>query len=314
MSGVMELMGLQEDFAAKPANTPMLVLMGATATGKSELAMELAQIIPAEIISADSMQLYKGMDIGVSKPTPDDRRKVAHHLIDICNINEPLDVYRYINLADKAICEIRSRGSIPLVVGGSGMYIRALLRGLDQLPSDTSLRETLDTKYSSDDGFAKLRDLMSIKDPEALAKLGYNRRKLIRALEVNILAGKTMSSLKKTWDAGMRRYDAKVWTVCRDKTELKQRIAQRTDEMLAAGWIEETQRLVGMGLLKSPTARQAIGYSTIAQFLDRKLDFQQMRDRIVTTTCQYAKRQNTWFRHQHPEAIQIKPEFTPGPP
>ncbi|MBN1864611.1 MAG: tRNA (adenosine(37)-N6)-dimethylallyltransferase MiaA [Victivallales bacterium] len=304
MSGVMELLGLSGDIVGDPEKAPVLVIMGATATGKSALAMELAEIIPAEIVSADSMQIYREMDIGVSKPTHEDRCKVPHHLLDVCEISEHLDVYRYVGLADAAICEIRKRCRIPLVVGGSGMYIRALLRGLDPLPSDHSLRMTLEQKYSSGTGFAKLRDLMSVKDPEAFAKLGHDRRKLARALEVNILTGKSIVSLQNTWGGGMR-YNVRAWTICRDRAELKERIGKRTDAMLSSGWIDETEKLVSAGLLQSPTARQAIGYATISEFLDGKITHTQMRDRIVTMTCQYAKRQATWFRHQHPEAMPI---------
>ena len=283
------------------SESPMIVIMGPTASGKSSLAMRIAQEIPAEIISADSMQIYRGMDIGVAKPTPEEQEKVPHHLIDLLDISEPINVFRYVDLAEQSICEIRKRGRIPLLVGGSGMYIRALLYGLDPLPSDSELRKELDAEFDSPEGFERLKTLMQKIDPEDFARWEQHQRKLIRALEVFKLTGQSITELQKSWDTGPK-YPVSAWRITMERAMLRERIAERTDKMLNDGWIEETEKLIEDGLLQSPTARQAIGYPVIADFLAGKMDENKMRDKIVTVTCQFARRQDTWFRNKHPEA------------
>ena len=284
-----------------PSEVPMIVIMGPTASGKSSLAMRIAQKIPAEIISADSMQIYKGMNIGVAKPTEAEQRKVPHHLIDLLEISEPINVFRYVDLAERAICEIRKKGRIPILAGGSGMYIRALLYGLDPLPSDPELRRELDGEFDSPEGFEKLKLLMQTIDPEDLARWKKHQRKLIRALEVFKLTGQSITALQKSWNTGLK-FPVSAWRIVMERSLLRNRIAERTDKMLSDGWIAETQTLIEQGLLKSPTAKQAIGYPVIADFLAGKLDKHQMRDKIITVTSQFARRQDTWFRNKHPEA------------
>lgn len=288
-----------------PENMPILVIMGPTASGKSSLAMALAEKLPVEIISADSMQIYKGMDIGVAKPSLEDQKKVPHHLIDLLEISEPLDVFKYVDLAEKAICEIRKNNHIPLLVGGSGMYIRALLYGLDPLPADSKLREELDFEFDSPEGFEKLKKVMKKVDPEDLARWEKHQRKLIRALEVFRITGKSITELQKSWDDGLKR-NVQAYKIVMERSILRERIAQRTGAMVKAGWIEETEKLIAKGLLDSPTARQAIGYPVIADFLSGKIDKDTMIDRIVTVTGQFARRQDTWFRNKHPEAEELK--------
>ncbi len=293
---------------AKPPPCPLramnkiLVICGPTASGKSDLALRIAAETNGEIISADSMQLYKGLNIGTAKPSGDERRRVPHHLIDLFDFSKRVDVYVFLELAEQAIREIHSRGRLPVIAGGTGMYIRALLYGLDPLPGNHELRAELDRLYDHDEGFVRLKELMREKSPDDYERWHNHRRKLIRALEVHTLTGQSISALQ-TLHRPRLRYDATVWSLVRDREELKQRIALRTDLMLEAGWIEEARAAINAGLLEAPTAWQALGYSIIGEYLDGKIDYETMRQRIITATWQFARRQITWFKHQHPEAV-----------
>lgn len=302
---LLQQLNIDTGLISEPRKIPLLAIMGPTSSGKSSLAMQLAEQIPVEIISADSMQVYKGMDIGVAKPTAEEQRKVPYHLLDICEICESLDVFQYVALAEKAICEICKRGNIPLLVGGSGMYIRALFHGLDPLPSDPELRKKLDEEYDSDEGFEKLKELMRAKDSEDLERWSKHRRKLIRAFEVFSITGKSITELQKTWK-GELRFPVKAWRLSWEREALRERVALRTDEMLDDGWIEETKKLIAAGFLDSPTARQAIGYKNIGDFLKGKIDIETMRTKIINATRQFARRQDTWFKNKHPEAVELK--------
>ena len=284
----------------------LIIINGPTASGKSDISLELASRFSGEIISADSMQLYKGLDIGAAKPNRQERARVPHHLIDLFEISERLDVFRYVALADKAICEIRKRGHIPVIAGGTGMYIRALLYGLDPLPSNQELRAKLDAEFDSESGFEKLKDLMSVKDPGDFQRWKQHRRKLIRALEVFEITGKSITELQKTWKENPTlRYEVFSRTLVWDREILKKRIEIRTDKMLQSGWIEEAAEMIKKGLLHSPTAHQALGYKIIAEYLEGAIDHETMRARIITSTWQYARRQITWFKNQHQESIPI---------
>ncbi|NOY75167.1 MAG: tRNA (adenosine(37)-N6)-dimethylallyltransferase MiaA [Kiritimatiellaeota bacterium] len=284
-----------------------LVIMGPTASGKSALAMRVAEIVDAELISADSMQAYRGMDIGTAKPTPEERTRTRHHLIDFLDISEPLDVFTYIDEANAAIRDIRARGVLPVVVGGTGLYIRSLIYGLDPLPADRALRSELDALYDSDEGFEELRNLMSSLDSIDYERWKNDRRRLIRALEVFRITGISITELQKTW-SGEPVMSVKAWRLAPERDVLREAIAERTDVMLSAGWIEETKALLARGLAESPTAKQAIGYPIIAEYLNDAIDAGTMRDSIVTATRRYARRQNSWFGNKHPEARPLSPE------
>ena len=284
----------------------LIVITGPTASGKSEISLEIACRLSGEIISADSMQLYKGLDIGAAKPDKRERELVPHHLIDLFDISERLDVFRYVELADRAICEIRKRGHIPVIAGGTGMYIRALLYGLDPLPSNTELRAKLDAEFDNESGFEKLKELMAIKDPGDYQRWSQHRRKLIRALEVFEITGKSITELQKTWKENPTlRYDVFARTLVWNRETLKQRIEIRTGKMLQSGWVDEAEEMIKQGLLNSPTAHQALGYKIIAEYLGGGIDYETMRARIITSTWQYARRQITWFKNQQPESIPI---------
>ena len=278
----------------------MIVLAGPTASGKSAVAIAIARIIPAEIVSADSMQVYKGMSIGTSKPTPAERAIVPHHLVDFLDINEPLDVYSYKEKAEAVIQEIRSRGRTPIVVGGTGLYIRALLHGLDQLPSDPGLKERLWLRYDAENCPAALEAALREKDPEAAALCASNPRRLLRALEVFELTGKSITEFRSAWKSESRP-GVSAWRLVWERARLFERIIGRVDAMLAAGWVDEARRLISQGFLASPTARQAIGYKIIAEHIEGRIDATAMRVRIISATKKYARRQETWFANQHPE-------------
>ncbi len=279
----------------------IIVLCGSTASGKSEVSLKLALEFGGEIISADSMQIYKGLDIGTAKPSSDERRTVPHHLIDVLDMSEPLNVYKFVELAENAISDIRSRGKIPFLVGGSGMYIRALLYGLDPLPGDDGLRKLLELEFGSPQDFDKLRKVMKSLDPTSFSRWKDNQRKLLRAMEVKKLTGKSILELQKTW-AGKMKYDTVSLFLLWERGKLKKRIEERTDAMLKKGWIKEAEKMIGKGLFNTPTARQSLGYSIIGSFLGGEIDFSTMRQKIITATWQFARRQETWFKNKYTEA------------
>jgi len=281
------------------------VIMGPTASGKSSLALKLAADFNGEIISADSMQIYKGLDIGTAKPSLQELREIPHHLINLYDIEQKLDVYRFVELAEAAIKEIHSRGKLPIIAGGTGFYIHALLYGLDTLPGDPKLRSGLDAEYDNPAGYEKLKELMRVKDSADFERWHMHRRKLIRALEVFTLTGKSITELQ-TLNKPELRFPVISWNLCREREELKRRIAERTRIMLEAGWIEEAETAIKAGILKTPTAHQVLGYKVIGEYLDKKIDYETMRKRIITSTWQLARRQITWFKKQHPEAANIR--------
>jgi tRNA dimethylallyltransferase len=283
------------------SDAPLLVIMGPTASGKSALALALAERVGGEIISADSMQVYRGLDIGAAKPTPEERARVPHHLVDVLDIGEPMDANRFMVMADAAIGEIRGRGRVPVVVGGSGLYLKTLLYGMNDLPpSDMALRAQLEGEYAGEDGLRRLRERLGALDPAALAKSLDNPRRLLRALEVCLLTGRAMSDQQGL--SGELRYPVRAWRVEWPREELLRRIVKRTDDMLRQGWVAEAATLIRRGLLASPTARQALGYSLIAEHLAGTITAAALRERLIVATRQYARRQSTWFRRQHPEA------------
>jgi len=283
---------------------PLFVIMGPTASGKSSLALKLAQDLNGEIITADSMQVYRGMDIGTAKPTLEEQALVPHHLIDIVDVSQRIDVFSYVDLAEKAIADIRSRGKLPILAGGTGMYIRALLYGLDQMPADQALRKELDSKYDNDAGFEDLKVLMQEKDPVDYERWHMHRRKLIRALEVFELTGKSITELQKTWEDKLK-IPAVVWNLCWDREVLRPRIFERAGQMLDDGWIDEARDMIASGVFDTPTAHQVLGYKFIGMYLDGEIDFETMKERIAVKTWQLARRQITWFNGKHPEAEKI---------
>ena len=190
---------------------------------------------------------------------------------------------------------------MPIVAGGTGLYLRSLLYGLDDLPNDRELRARLDVEYDSPEGEAALRDRMRELDPAALEKFANCRRRLIRALEVRLITGRSLLELQGVVKPKLR-YEVEAWRLDPPTEVLKDKIARRAHAMLENGWIEEARRALDRGLLSTPTAHQALGYRLIAEYLRGNFDRAELEKRIVTATWQFARRQRTWFRHQHPEA------------
>ena len=281
----------------------ILVIMGPTASGKSSLALEAAKLYHGEIVSADSMQLYKGLEIGTAQPTITERACVPHHLVGIWNISERADVFTFQTLADSAISDIRSRGKLAVVAGGTGLYLKNLLYGLDDMPGDRELRKELDVLYDAPEKEEALKIRMAELDPEALAKFQLCRRRLIRALEVKLLTGKSILELQSNSTPKLRYPNICAIKLDVAPDELAEKIAVRAKQMLDCGWIEEAQKAINSGLLQTPTAHQALGYKIIAEYLDGKISKDKLYEKICAATRQYARRQRTWFRHQHPEAI-----------
>ena len=279
------------------------VIMGPTASGKSALALELARKLNGEIISVDSMQVYRGLDIGTAKPAWKEREEIPHHLIDILEIGERADLFTFRDRAEELIAEIRSRGRLPILAGGTGLYLRALVYGLDNMPADESLRQRINADFDSDSGFETLKKIMREKVPDDFEKWHQHRRRLLRAYEVFLLTGKSFTSLQKTWKSAGPRKDAVQFVLQWERDELKRRIRERCRTMLENGWIEETKRLAERGLFSSPTAWQALGYPLIGEYLRGEFSRNGLEDRIATATWQFARRQLTWFRGQHKEAV-----------
>lgn len=281
--------------------TKIVVIMGPTASGKSALALKWAQKRGGEIVSIDSMQVYRGLEIGTAQPTAEERKMVPHHLVGYMDISERVEVFSFCSLADAAIADITARGKVPILAGGTGLYLRSLLYGLDDLPNDRELRAKLDAEYDSADGEAALHDRMRELDPAALEKFAKCRRRLIRALEVRLITGRSLLELQGVMKPRLR-YEVEAWRLDPSTEVLKEKIARRAHLMLAGGWIDEAKRALDCGLLSTPTAHQALGYRLIAEHLRGDFDRDELEKRIVTATWQFARRQRTWFRHQHPEA------------
>ena len=274
--------------------TRAFIIVGPTATGKSELAADVAREISAEIVSADAFQIYRGLDLLSAKPDLSTLAKAPHHLIGTVPFTEAMNAEKFRRLGLRAIEEINSRGRLAIVVGGSGLYIKALTHGLAPLPeSDPKLREKLNA-VSLDDLHSQLCEL----DPETAKKIDIkNRRRLVRALEICLITGKPASEVVAgVGDSG--RPGSIIWTkgvfVFRDRNELYQRINQRVETMFARGVIEE----VRAAAVTSATASQMIGLREIRELLAGKKSLPQCIAEIQQATRRYAKRQLTWFRRQ----------------
>ena len=274
-----------------PIRSPFY-LVGPTAVGKSAVALTLARRLDAEIVSADSMQVYRGMDIGTAKPSPAERAAVPHHLIDVVEVGERFDVARYVELARTAIGDIQRRGKTPLIIGGSGLYLRALTESLSELPdSNPTLRAELEAM-----GHEHVLDELRRVDPEAAERIGpHNFRRLVRALEICRLTGRKGSELRRDWD---RSRLPLMHGLERDRTDLYARCDARVAAMFSAGLVDEVRSLLSRGLGDNTTARQALGYKEVMLHLRGEMSLDDTIALVKTRTRQFAKRQLTWFRHQ----------------
>jgi tRNA dimethylallyltransferase len=271
----------------------LIAVVGATTAGKSDLAVDLALQLDGEVINADSMQLYQGMDIGTAKLTEAERRGVPHHLLDVWDVTQVASVAEYQDLADAVIANIEKRDKVPVLVGGSGLYIRAALGELDFPGTDEAIRERLEAELAQQ-GPGPLYELLRIQDPIAAANiLPSNGRRIVRALEVIELSGRPFSATMPGYDGGRPAIQLGVQV---DRAELDRRIEARVDRMWAAGFETEVRHLAAHGLRDGKTASRALGYQQMLRHLDGKLTLDEARDETARATRRFARRQESWFR------------------
>jgi tRNA dimethylallyltransferase len=295
-----------------------IFIAGPTAVGKSAIALQLAEKLGGEIISADSMQVYRGLDLGTAKPSPAERARVPHHLVDICDLTENFDAAQFIRLAQQAVAEIQARGHIPIFCGGTGLYFKAFMSGLGEAPAtDPGLRAELEAA-----SFEALLHELHERDPAAYEKIDkQNPRRVIRAVEVIRLTGKKFSEQRARWgetpgepsalanNSSRGRSPHRLYCFTRTSADLHARINARVDAMFARGLVEETRALLQHGLAENKTAMQAIGYRQVVEYLRDERSLTETIELVKSRTRQFAKRQLTWFRrHGNMEWIELKPE------
>jgi tRNA dimethylallyltransferase len=287
-----------------------IFIAGPTAVGKSEIALLVAEKIGGEIISADSMQVYRGLDIGTAKPSPVERARVPHHLIDICDLTENFDAAQFIGLAQKAGEEIQSRNKVPIFCGGTGLYFKAFLSGLGEAPAtNPELRAELEAS-----SFESLLRELRERDPAAYEKIDkQNPRRVIRAVEVIRLTGKKFSEQRAEWKSKVQSPKSKNFVAfSRQSDDLHSRINARVDAMFARGLVDETREMLTRGLEQNQTAMQAIGYRQVAEHLRGERPLADTIELVKSRTRQFAKRQLTWFRRQlDPDWIELKSDESP---
>ena len=271
----------------------LIAIVGATAAGKSDLAVDLALALGGEIINADSMQLYTGMDIGTAKLTLAERRVIRHHLLDVWDVTRTASVAEYQVLAGHVIDDIEARGRVPVLVGGSGLYVRAALGDLEFPGTDDEIRNRLEGELAAD-GPADLYRRLQTADPAAAAAiLPSNGRRIVRALEVIELSGRPFSATLPGYDGGRPAVQVGLGI---DRPELDRRIEVRVDRMWAAGFETEVRGLAARGLREGKTAARALGYQQVLRALDGEWTMQQAREETVRSTRRFARRQESWFR------------------
>jgi tRNA dimethylallyltransferase len=272
---------------------PVVAVVGPTATGKTALAVELARRLGGEVVNADSMQLYRGMDIGTAKPTVEERGGVPHHLLDLWHVREPASVAEYARSAREVIDRLRADGVVPLLVGGSGLYVRAVLDDLEFPGTDPALRARLEAELAAE-GSAALHARLALVDPAAAAAvLPSNGRRIVRALEVVELTG---GPFRATLPEPRPHYPAVVVGLDRDAADLDERVRVRVDRMWAAGFVAEVEALADDGLREGPTASRALGYAQVLDQLAGGLGADEAREATVRATRRFVRRQRSWFR------------------
>lgn len=276
-----------------------LAIVGPTATGKSSLALDLAVrpgVAPAEIVNGDAMQLYRGMDIGTAKTPAEQRSQVPHHLVDVLEVTQEASVAAYQAQARRAVADILDRGSQPIVVGGSGLYLRALLDDFEFPETDPALRRELEARAEAEGPGALHRELARL-DPQAADRIGSsNTRRLVRALEVYALTGRPLSGRLPTYRAQPGHSEPLQLGIAMSRAEMDARIAVRAAQMFAGGLLAETEELLARGLADGVTARRAIGYAQAISVVRGDLDVDAAVEQTVVATRQMARRQEKWFR------------------
>lgn len=276
----------------------LIVITGPTASGKTAMSVELAKILDAEIVNADSMQIYKYMDIGTAKPTVEERQGIPHHLIDIVNPDEQFSVARYCECAKEAIDSIHAKEKPVVMVGGTGLYVDSLVNNIQfsEIDADEKYRGEMDA-LAEEKGNEYLYEMLKSIDSESAAKIAVaDRKRIIRALEVYHLTGKTI-----TWHNEQSRsipspYNTTMFAIDIDREVLYDKINRRVDIMIESGLVDEVKNIMNMGITKDSTAMQAIGYKEIVEHLEGVTSLEDAVNKIKQGSRRYAKRQLTWFR------------------
>lgn len=274
-------------------------LAGPTAVGKSAVALALAERLGGEIISVDSMQVYRGLDLGTAKPSPADRARVRHHLIDVVEPDAAFDAAQFVRLAQAAADDVAGRGCVPVFCGGTGLYFKALRSGLAAAPpGDPALRAELEARP-----LAALLEELAARDPVAFARIDrQNPRRVVRAIEVIRLTGQPFSAQRADWSAAPGSCDpqsaAPIFGLVRTPADLRARVATRVDAMFAGGLVAETEQLLARGLAQNRTAMQALGYRQVVEHLRGERGLAETIALVKQRTWQFARRQMTWFRRQ----------------
>jgi tRNA dimethylallyltransferase len=297
-----------DDFPSSPDLSRTFLLAGPTAVGKSEVALVLSETMGGEIISVDSMQVYRGLDIGTAKPGATERARVQHHLIDVGDLSEEFSAAKFVRLALHAVQEIQSRGRLPMLCGGTGLYFKALLSGLGTSPaSDPALRAELEGTP-----LPELLAELARHDPATWEQIDRNNpRRVIRAVEVIRLTGKPISTQRNHWKSETRstRAGPRIFGLRRSPEDLRRRIDLRVDKMFELGLVAETEQLLRRGLAENKTALQALGYRQVTEHLRGERSLAETIDLVKIRTRQFAKRQMTWFRNQlDVQWVQLEPE------
>ena len=272
----------------------LIVICGATATGKSDLSISLAQKIDAEIINADSMQLYKGMDIGTAKISTEEQQGIPHHMLDLLEVNQDANVAWYQDKARSVISDIHARGKDAIIVGGTGLYIKAILDELNFPDTDPVVRAELELEFATK-GIAPLFERLEKLDPAAaLAIDKANSRRVIRALEVIKITGKPFTANLPREESSRYPY-AKQFGLVMDRDSLSERISLRVDRMWEKGFVQEVEKLLTAGIMQGTTAQRALGYAQVIAQIEGKVAQEEAQEETKRATRQYARRQETWF-------------------
>ncbi len=298
---------------AREAPERLLCVVGPTASGKTDLAVEVASALDGEVVSADSVQIYRGFDIGSGKPSAEEMARIPHHLIGVLDPLDPIDAASWAKLADAAITDIRTRGKVPIVCGGTYFWIRALVLGLVDIPAADAAIRARHRTIAETRGRTALHDELSLVDPTSAGRLHPNDVvRVSRALEVFELSGRTMSDWHADHAFKDRRYDVTTMAIAWTPEALTARIDARVGKMLDAGWIDETRTLAAAGY-SGARAMGAVGYAEVHAHLEGKLPREELRTSIATATRIFARRQRTWLNHVDVEWLTGASTLRAGP-
>lgn len=279
------------------SGVPILVVTGETASGKERLAVAVARQVGGEIVSADSMKVYRGMDVGTAKASAEERRAVPHHLIDVADPGETFSTARWLDLAEAAVADVAGRGRVPIVSGGTALYLKALLEGLFEGPAaDEQIRARLSAEAEAN-GTGALHARLAEVDPEAAGRIHPNDlRRIIRALEVWELTGSPISALQTQWGRRRGRYRPLLVAIWRSPEDLDRRIEARVRRMVEAGFLEEVRRLAARPGGLALSARQALGYAEMLDHLAGRLTWEEAVEATILHTRQFARAQMKWLK------------------